>query len=220
MTFGKLLENKYILLDGGFGTELIKKGLLPEEDTVNAVFDHPQWVKEIHKSYIDAGSNIIFADTFGANTFKLENSEHSVEECINKGIALAKETAEETDTLVALDVSTTGKLFAPAGDLTFERAYECYKEVCVCGEKAGANLICLETFTDLREARIALLAAKENTTLPVTVTLSFDENGLTMNGSTASCAAVTLIAAGADAVGLNCSLGPDRLSGVAEEFLK
>ena len=220
MTFEKLLQNRYILLDGGFGTELIKKGLLPEEDTANAVFDHPEWVKEIHKSYINAGSNIIFADTFGANAFKLESSEHSVSECVNKAISLAKEAAKGTDTLVALDISTTGKLLAPSGDLTFESAYECYKEVVICGEKAGADLICLETFTDLREARIALLAAKENTSLPVTVTLSFDENGLTMNGSTASCVATTLIAAGADAVGLNCSLGPDKLSGVVEEFLK
>ena len=220
MTVENLLKNKFILLDGGFGTELIKKGLLPHEDTVNAVFDHPEWVKEIHKSYIDAGSDIILADTFGANVFKLENSEHSVEECINTAIAIAKEAAKGTDTLVALDVSTTGKLLAPTGDLTFDNAYECYKEVAICGEKAGADIICLETFTDLREARIALLAAKENTNLPVTVTLSFDENGLTMNGSTASCVAVTLIAAGADAVGLNCSLGPDKLSGVVEEFLK
>ena len=215
-----LFNNKYILLDGGFGTELIKKGLLPSEDTVNAIFDHPQWVKEIHKAYIDAGSNIIMADTFGANAFKLEGSDHSVEECVNKAISLAKEAAEGTETLVALDVSTTGKLLAPTGDLTFESAYECYKEVSICGEKAGADIICLETFTDLREARIALLAAKENTRLPVTVTLSFDENGLTMNGSTPSAVAVTLVAAGADAVGLNCSLGPDKLSGVVEEILK
>ncbi len=214
-----LFKNQYILLDGGFGTELIKKGLLPEEDTVNAVFDHPEWVKEIHRAYIEAGSNVILANTFGANAFKLENSEHSVWECISTAISLAK-AAEGTDTLVALDVSTTGKLLAPSGDLTFESAYDAYKEACVCGEKAGADLICLETFTDLREARIALLAAKENTELPVTVTLSFDENGLTMNGSTPSAVAVTLIAAGADAVGLNCSLGPDKLSGVVEEFLK
>ncbi len=220
MEFENLLNNKYILLDGGFGTELIKKGLLPHEDTVNAVFDHREWVKEIHKAYIDAGSNIIMADSFGANAFKLENSEHSVEDCINKAISLAKEAAKGTETLVGLDVSTTGKLLAPAGDLTFESAYECYKEVCICGEKAGADLICLETFTDLREARIALLAAKENTNLPVTVTLSFDENGLTMNGSTPAAVAITLISAGADAVGLNCSLGPDKLSGVVEEFLK
>lgn len=219
--FKNLLEkNSFILLDGGFGTELIKKGLLPEEDTAAAVFDHPQWVKDIHRSYVEAGSNIIFADTFGANAIKLEASKHTVEDSIFRAIALAKEAAEGTDTLVALDVSTTGKLLEPAGDLTLERAYEVYKEVAVLGEKAGADLICLETFTDLREARIALLAAKENTNLPVTVTLSFDENGVTMNGSTASSVAVTLNALGADAIGLNCSLGPDKLGKVADEFLK
>lgn len=214
------LKNKYILLDGGFGTELIKKGLLPNEDTVSAVFKHPDWVREIHRSYAQAGSDVIMADTFGANRYKLENSGYSVAECVNTAIALAKDAVEGTGAQIALDVSTTGRLFAPAGDLTFEGAYEAFKEVCVCGEKAGAELICLETFTDLREARVALLAAKENTKLPVTVTLSFDENGLTMNGSTPSCAAVTLVAAGADAVGLNCSLGPDKLSGVVDEFLK
>lgn len=218
--FKNLLKENFILLDGGFGTELIKKGLLPYEDTAAAVFDHPQWVKEIHRSYIDAGSNIIFADTFGANAIKLENSKYTVEESIFKAISLAKEAAEGTSTLVALDVSTTGKLLEPAGNLTFEKAYEVYKEVAVSGEKAGADLICLETFTDLREARIALLAAKENTSLPVTVTLSFDENGVTMTGSTASAVAVTLNSLGADAVGLNCSLGPDKLSAVVDEFLK
>ena len=218
--FKKLLEEKFILLDGGFGTELIKKGLLPHEDTASAVFEHPEWVKEIHRSYIDAGSNIIFADTFGANAIKLENSKYTVEESIFKAISLAKEAAEGTKTLVALDVSTTGKLLEPAGELTLERAYEVYKDVAVFGEKAGADLICLETFTDLKEARIALLAAKENTSLPVTVTLSFDENGVTMTGSTAAAVVVTLNALGADAVGLNCSLGPDKLGKVVDEFLK
>ena len=218
--FKNLLKENFILLDGGFGTELIKKGLLPEEDTAAAVFDHPQWVKEIHRSYIDAGSNIIFADTFGANAIKLRNSKYSVEESVFKAIALAKEASEGTNALVALDVSTTGMLLEPAGDLTFEKAYEVYKEVAIIGEKAGADLICLETFTDLREARIALLAAKENTNLPVTVTLSFDENGVTMNGSTASAVAVTLNALGVDAVGLNCSLGPDKLGKVVDELLK
>lgn len=220
MTVSKLLKSKYILLDGGFGTELIKKGLKPGEDSALAVFDHPQWVKDIHKSYIDAGSNIIMADTFGANAFKLKGAPYSVEECVNQAVMLAKEATEGTETLVALDVSTTGELLFPAGKLTFEDAYSCYKEVAVYGERAGVDLVCLETFTDLKEARIALLAVKENTDLPVFVTLSFDENGLTMNGSTPSAAAVTLKAAGADAVGLNCSLGPDKLRGIVEEFLK
>lgn len=220
MKFNELLKEKFILLDGGFGTELIKKGLRPDEDTASAVFDHPEWVKDIHRSYVEAGSNIIFADTFGANSYKLEDSPYTVKETVEKAISLAKEAASGTTALVALDMSTTGKLLVPTGDLSFDDAYNAFKEAAVCGEKAGADLICLETFTDLREARIALLASKENTNLPVTVTLSFDENGLTMNGSTAAAAAVTLNSAGADAVGLNCSLGPDKLGAVVEEFLK
>ncbi len=220
MAFKDLLKEKYILLDGGFGTELIKKGLLPEEDTASAVFTHADWVGEIHRSYIKAGSNIIFANTFGANAFKLENADYTVEEAIKKALSIAKQTVKGTNTLVGLDVSTTGVLLEPAGELTFEKAYEAYRDVCVLGKKYGADLICLETFTDLREARIALLAAKENTDLPVMVTLSFDENGKTMGGSTPAAVAITLVAAGADAVGLNCSLGPDKLERVVNEFLK
>lgn len=220
VTFKDLLKGKFILLDGGFGTELIKKGLRPDEDTASAVFEHPEWVKDIHRSYAQAGSDIVLADTFGANSFKLQGSPYGVEQTVRKAITLAKEAVNGSNTLVGLDVSTTGKLLYPTGDLTFDEAYEAFREVAVCGEKAGADLICLETFTDLREARIALLAAKENTSLPVTVSLSFDENGLTMNGSTAAAVAVTLNAAGADAVGLNCSLGPDKLGAVVEEFLK
>ncbi len=220
MTVNELLKSNLILLDGGFGTELIKKGMKPGEDSALAVFDHPQWVKEIHKSYIDAGSNIIMADTFGANSFKLKGAPYTVEECIFEAVKLAKEVTEGTETLVALDMSTTGELLYPAGTLTFEDAYECFKYAAVCGEKAGVDLVCLETFTDLKEARIALLAVKENTDLPVFVTLSFDENEITINGSTPSAVAVALKSAGADAVGLNCSLGPDKLKGVTKEFLK
>lgn len=220
MTVNELLKSNIVLLDGGFGTELIKKGLQPHEDSVSAIFNHPQWVKEIHRSYINAGSNIIMADTFGANAFKLKGAPYTVEECVNQAVKLAKEAAEGTETLVALDVSTTGELLYPAGNLTFEDAYETFKEVALCGKKAGVDLVCLETFTDLKEARIALLAVKETTDLPVFVTLSFDENGLTMNGSTPSAVAVTLKSLGADAVGLNCSLGPDKLKGVVDEFLE
>lgn len=220
MTVNELLKSNIIFLDGGFGTELIKKGLKPGEDSAAAVFDHPQWVEEIHRSYVEAGSNIILANTFGANGIKLKNSVHSVEESIKTAVAIAKKATEGSDTLVALDVSTTGELLYPAGKLTFDEAYETYREVALCGKNAGVDLVCLETFTDLKEARIALMAVKENTDLPVFVTLSFDENALTMNGSTPSAVAVTLKAAGASAVGLNCSLGPDKLKGVVEEFLK
>ncbi|MBR4287221.1 MAG: homocysteine S-methyltransferase family protein [Clostridia bacterium] len=220
MKISDLLKKDIIFLDGGFGTELIKKGLKPGEDSASAVFDHPQWVEEIHRSYVEAGSNIILANTFGANGFKLKNSSHTVEESIKTAVEIAKKATAGTESLVALDVSTTGELLFPAGGLTFDSAYEAFKEVALCGKNAGVDLVCLETFTDLKEARIALLAVKENTDLPVFVTLSFDENSLTMNGSTPSAVAITLKAAGADAVGLNCSLGPDKLKGVVEEFLK
>ena len=220
MKFNQLIKKDIIFLDGGFGTELIKKGLKPGEDSASAVFEHPQWVEEIHRSYVEAGSNVILANTFGANAFKLKNSPYTVEESINKAVNIVKKAAEGTDVLVALDVSTTGELLYPSGNLTFEGAYEAYKEVAICGEKAGVDLVCLETFTDLKEARIALLAVKENTDLPAFVTLSFDENGTTMNGSTPSAVAVTLKAAGASAVGLNCSLGPDKIKGIVDEFLK
>lgn len=220
MNFKELLKENFILLDGGFGTELIKKGLLPEESTAAAVFDHEDWVEEIHRAYVEAGSNIILADTFGANKFKLQGADYSVKEAIEKAVSIAKKAVAGTDALVALDVSSTGILLEPMGEMTFEKAYDAYKEACVCGENAGVDLICLETFTDLKEARIALLAAKENTALPVFVTLSFDENGKTMSGSSPAAVAVALTAAGADAVGLNCSLGPDKLRGVVEELLK
>lgn len=220
MDVRKLLESGTVLLDGGFGTELIKKGLKPGEDSASVVFTHPEWVKDIHRSYIEAGSNIIMADTFGANRFKAEGSPYTVQQTVSEALRLAKEVASECGVFTALDMSTTGKLLYPTGDLSFDEAYDVFKEVAVCGEKAGADLVCLETFTDLREARIALLAVKENTSLPVFVTMSFGENGLTMNGSTPSAVAVTLCAAGADAVGLNCSLGPDKLQNVAVEILK
>ncbi|MBO5066438.1 MAG: homocysteine S-methyltransferase family protein [Clostridia bacterium] len=220
MKFSELIKKDIILLDGGFGTELIKKGLKPGEDSASAVFTHPEWVEEIHRSYVEAGSDIVLANTFGANAFKLKNSSYTVEESIKEALNIAKKATAGTDVLVALDMSTTGELLYPAGSLTFESAYEAFKEAAICGEKAGADLVCLETFTDLKEARIALLAIKENTALPVFVTLSFDENGTTMNGSTPSAVAVTLKSAGASAVGLNCSLGPDRIKGIVDEFLK
>ncbi len=220
MTFKELLKKDAVILDGGFGTELIKMGLEPGEDSASAVFTHPEWVREIHRAYVEAGSHIIMADTFSANAIKLKNSPYTVKETINKAVKIAKEATEGTDVLIGLDMSTTGELLSPAGNLTFESAYEAFRDAAICGEKAGVDLVCLETFTDLREARIALLAVKENTSLPATVTLTFNDQGLTMNGSTPAAAALTLIAAGADAVGLNCSLGPDKLKNVIEELLE
>jgi 5-methyltetrahydrofolate--homocysteine methyltransferase len=178
VSFSELLKRDFVLLDGGFGTELIKRGKSKDEDSALSVFLRPEDVKAIHRSYVEAGSNLIMADTFSANRYKMEGKPYSVEEAIKQALLLAKEATSGTNTLVGLDVSTLGKILEPAGELTYEEAYAAFKEIAVFGEKYGADVICLETFTDLREARIALLAAKENTSLPVTASLSFDENGI------------------------------------------
>lgn len=220
ITFSELLKKDFVLLDGGFGTELIKRGKSKDEDSALSVFLRPEDVKAIHRSYVKAGSDLIMADTFSANRYKMEGKPYTVEEAVKQALLLAKEATSGTDALVGLDVSTLGKILEPAGELTYEDAYEAYKEIVVYGEKYGADVICLETFTDLREARIALLAAKENTLLPVTASLSFDENGTTMNGNTPAAAAIALCALGVDAVGVNCALGPDKLECIVDELLE
>ncbi|MBR2876638.1 MAG: homocysteine S-methyltransferase family protein [Clostridia bacterium] len=220
MTFSELLKKDFVLLDGGFGTELIKRGKTAEEDSALSVFMRPDDVKAIHRSYVDAGSDIIMADTFSANRYKLQGKGKTVEEAIEQALKLAKEAVENTEVLVGLDVSTLGKILEPVGDITYEEAYDAFKEIVICGEKYGADVICLETFTDLREARIALLAAKENTSLPVTASLSFNENGTTMNGNTPGAAVLALTSLGVSAVGVNCALGPDKLEKIVEEILE
>ncbi|MBE6748142.1 MAG: homocysteine methyltransferase [Ruminococcaceae bacterium] len=220
ITFSELIKKDFVLLDGGFGTELIKKGKTADEDSALSVFLRPEDVKAIHRSYVEAGSDIIMTDTFSANRYKLAGKGHTVEEAIKAAVTLAKEAVENTDTLVGLDVSTLGKILEPVGDLSYEEAYDAFKEIVTFGEKYGADVICLETFTDLREARLALLVAKENTSLPVTASLSFDENGTTMNGNTPGAVALALCASGVDAVGVNCALGPDKLEKIVEELLE
>ena len=218
--FTELLKKEYVILDGGFGTELIKRGKTPEEDSALSVFLRPDDVEAIHRSYVEAGSDIIMADTFSANRYKLDGKNKTVEEAIKQALTLAKNATKGTETLVGLDVSTLGKILEPVGELTYDEAYDAFKEIVVFGEKYGADVICLETFTDLREARLALLAAKENTSLPVTASLSFDENGTTMNGNTPGAVALALTALGVDAVGVNCALGPDKLGKVVDELLE
>ncbi len=218
--FSELLTKEYVILDGGFGTELIKKGKTPDENSALSVFLRPNDVKEIHRSYVAAGSNVIMADTFSMNRYKMAETDKTLDEAIKTAITLAKEAVSGTETLVALDVSTLGKILEPVGKLTYDEAYSAFAEIAVLGEKYGADLICLETFTDLREIRIALLACKENTSLPVTASLSFQENGLTMNGNSVGAAVLALSALGVDAIGVNCALGPDNLDFTVDELLK
>ena len=220
MDFREFLKSdEFILLDGAMGTMLqaggLKLGGIPEE--LN--FTDPELIRDIHKKYIEAGALVIYANTFGANRHKLSNSKYSVEEVIRQGISIAKEAANG-QALVALDVGSLGRMLRPTGDLPAEEAYDMFKEIMTAGRDSGADLIVLETMTDLMEIKTALLAAKENTDLPVVCTMTFEKDLRTFTGCTVASMALTLGGMGADVIGMNCSLGPDEAMPICEELLK
>ncbi|MBE7010487.1 MAG: homocysteine methyltransferase [Ruminococcaceae bacterium] len=203
----RLADTNPILFDGAMGTILQQKGLLLAGETPEPLnIREPEAIKDIHKSYLDAGAEIITTNTFGANRKKMAGSSYTPEEVISAGVARAKEAASGKG-FVALDVGPLGELLEPMGSLSFEEAYDVFKEVIVCGAEAGADLVLIETMTDLYEARAALLAAKENSDLPVFVTMSYEATGRTFTGCLPECMAAVLEGMGADAIGFNCSVG-------------
>lgn len=215
--FRELLKNKeFVLLDGAMGTLIQKSDV--EYDSVPETLNitHPKLIESFHKSYVDAGSDVVYANTFGANAYKLKDSGYTVEEIIGAGVRNAKEAVSGTDTLVALDLGPVGQLMEPAGAMTFEQAYDYYKQQIIAGSEA--DLIVFETMTDLFELKAAVLAAKENSDKPIVATMSFEANGRTFTGVLPACAAVTLTGLGVDAVGVNCSLGPAELEPVIAEM--
>ncbi|MGN1318841.1 MAG: homocysteine S-methyltransferase family protein [Lachnospirales bacterium] len=219
MDFKTLLNKKdFIILDGAMGTMLQAHGLevggIPEELNI----DKPDTLIKIHKSYIDAGSDIIYANTFGANSYKLAHSKYSVDKTIKKAIENAKEACKGTDSLVALDIGPIGQLLEPTGTLSFEEAYNIFKEQIIAGK--DCDLIVFETMTDLYEVKAAILAAKENSDKPIIVTMTFEDNMRTFTGCCVSSMALTLTGLGVDAIGVNCSLGPKELTPIIEELSK
>lgn len=211
-----MMKNKFVFLDGAMGTMLQKAGLktgdIPELLGITA----PDIVTGIHRQYIEAGSDIIYANTFGANAYKLKDCGYSVEEVITAAIKNAKSACRGADALVALDIGPIGQLLEPTGSLTFEQAYDIFKEQIIAGK--DADLIVFETMTDLYEVKAAVLAAKENSDLPIIVTMTFEENGRTFTGCSVSAMALTLQGLGVDAIGINCSLGPKELLPVVERL--
>ncbi|MEE0264958.1 MAG: homocysteine S-methyltransferase family protein, partial [Acutalibacteraceae bacterium] len=217
--FNKLLkENKFIILDGAMGTQLQAKGLKTGECPEALSITNPEVVEEIHRSYITSGSMIVYANTFGANSYKLADSGYSVAEVVKASISVAKKATADTDSLVALDIGPIGKLMEPTGSMSFDEAYNIYKEIIEAGELA--DLIVFETMTDLAELKAGVLAAKENSNKPVMCTMTFEENMRTFTGCSISAMAITLEGLGVDAVGVNCSLGPVQLQGVVAELAK
>ncbi len=219
MDFRELLNNdEYILLDGAMGTMLQKSGLklggIPEEMNFTA----SDVVENIHREYISAGAKAVYTNTFGANRIKLAESKYSVEKVVKKGIETARKACGDTGAFVGLDVGSLGRMLKPVGDLPVDEAYEMFSEIMKAGH--DADFIVLETMTDLMEIKTALLAVKENTNLPVICTMTFEKNMRTFTGCSASAMVLTLQSMGADAVGMNCSLGPKDALPVAEEILK
>ncbi|MCM1468288.1 MAG: homocysteine S-methyltransferase family protein, partial [Alistipes sp.] len=214
--FKELLEKEFVILDGGMGTMLQKSGMAMGEIPELLGITNPGLIVDIHRQYIRAGSDIVYANTFGANRYKLEHCDKSVKEVIEAAVANAKEACRGTGSLVALDIGPIGQLLEPTGYLSFEEAYDIFKEQIVAG--SGADVIVFETMTDLMEVKAGVLAAKENSCLPVICTMTFEENKRTFTGCGISSMALTLEGLGVDAVGINCSLGPKELLPVVEEL--
>ncbi len=209
---------KLVFLDGAMGTMLQRAGLRPDELPELIALTSPDRLTAIHRQYIDAGADIVYANTFGANRRKLAKLGVTVEEVVRAAVAAAKKACEGSSAKVALDIGPLGELLEPLGTLEFAAAVDMFAELVQAGVKAGADLIVIETMTDLQEARAALIAAKENSSLPVMVTMTFDGNGRTFTGCTAASMAATLTGLGADAIGLNCSLGPKQLLPILREL--
>ncbi len=214
----KLFNEKILFTDGGMGTMLQAKGLAGGDIPEYLNIEHPDVISSIHEEYVLSGANVITTNTFGANLQKAKDWKYSLDEVISSAVAIAKNVAKKHNALVAFDIGPTGRLMQPIGDFTFDEAYDTFKTSAVLAEKAGADIVIIETMTDIAEARAAVLAVKENTSLPVFVTMTFDEKGKTLTGSDPEIVAITLGALGVDAVGANCGLGPEKIYDIAKRM--
>ena len=222
MKFTDLLKNETVMLDGGMGTLLQARGLKPGELPEWWNITNPDAIRDIHKAYYEAGSNVVSTNTFGANCLKFSDSE--LREIVSAAFANAKAARDSfsdgKERFIALDIGPTGKLLRPYGDLDFEDAVEVFKKTVKLGAELGADLIIIETMNDSYETKAALLAAKEGSDLPVIVTNAYGEDGKLMTGASPEAMAIMLEGMGADAIGANCSLGPKELAPVMEKLLE
>ncbi len=213
--YSLLNEREFVFLDGAMGTMLQNEGLQAGDIPELLNVEKPELIMEIHKKYIEAGADIIYANTFGANGYKLKESGRSAAEIVSAGVKNAL-AAANGKALAALDIGPTGQLLEPSGTLKFEEAYEYFKEMLIAG--SDADLVVFETMTDLYELKAAVLAAKENTDLPIVCTMTFEENRRTFTGCGVPSMALVLSGLGVDAIGVNCSLGPRELAPVIREL--
>ena len=203
-----LNPDRIYFFDGAMGSMLQARGLKLRQVPESLNLTNPELIRSIHTEYSQAGADFITANTFGANRFKLAKSGFSVQEVIQSGLAIARESAGSS--LVALDIGPTGRVIAPLGDSSFTEVYDAVAEMVIAG-RDSCDVILLETFTDLYELKAAVLAALENSSLPVFATMSFEESGKTFFGASVEAMAATLEGLGVSALGVNCSLGPAQL---------
>lgn len=220
MGFRELLGNRILFFDGGMGTLLQERGLQTGEVPETWNIRHPEVIRQIHEEYLLAGCNIVTANTFGVNAYKCKNLDYTVDELVSAGLQLAREAIGEVQKAeghmdhpmyAALDIGSIGKLLKPLGEISFDEAYNTFQEIVLAGDRAGADLILIETVSDTYEIKAAVLAAKENSDLPVVVTMIFDENGKLLTGGDVASVTAMLEGLGVDAVGFNCGLGPEQM---------
>ena len=221
----ELIGKKIIISDGAMGTMMQRYGLGTGELPEALNFSNPGIVEKIHAEYFDAGSDMVSTNTFGANALKLEGCGHSASEVVAQAVAIARKAAKEHEArtgvrkYVALDVGPIGRLMEPAGKLTFEEAYDLFKEQITAGAEAGADVVLFETFVDIYEMKAAVLAAKENCTLPVFCSVTFQEDGRMLMGTDPLTVVTMLQDLGIDALGVNCSVGPAQMLPTVREIL-
>ena len=215
-----LLGQRVVFFDGAMGTMLQQAGLGPGELPESWNMTHPDVVRQIHRSYLDAGCDILTTNTFGANSLKLRRCPYTAAELVTAGVTLAREAVEQAGHgFVALDMGPTGKLLQPLGDLSFDDACDAYKEMVLAGAAAGADCVLVETMSDTLEMKAAVLAAKENCDLPVIATMAFDTRGRLLTGADIPTAVALLEGLGVDVLGLNCGFGPDQMLPLTEQLL-
>lgn len=216
-----LKQDKVLIFDGAMGTMLQNKGLKTGENPEVFAYNNPEKLVDIHKQYFDAGSNVVLTCTFGCNELKLPER-YTVEMIIENAVKRAREAMEKSSSqkekYIALDIGPIGEMLEPMGTVSFDRAYEIFKRQVVRGVKAGVDVIVVETMMDLYEIKAAVLAAKENSDLPVFATMTFDESGRSFTGCLPESMVYTIQGLGVDAVGVNCSLGPVQILPIVEKI--
>lgn len=217
------LQNRIIFCDGGMGSLLQEAGLKPGELPGTWNITHPEELVRIHRSYLEAGADIVTTNTFGVDRLKYnETTEFQLEPVIQAAVANAKEAIRQSgkQAWIGLDMGPTGKLLKPMGDLAFEDACSIYREIVEIGAKAGADFVLIETMSDSYETKAAVLAAKEGCDLPVFVTVTFDERGKLLTGGSPASIVAMLEGLGVDVLGMNCGLGPIQMKEILKDILE